>query len=248
MSAGVHSAGARRKFRRGALEVSALGLGGWALGNFDFSFPDTAANSIVESAYSRGIQLFDTAPGYGRGLSEHRVGHVLRSLPRESYVISTKVGKYLIPDPTGTEARAGLRMKAIVDYSRDGTLRSLDQSMQRLGIGRIDIVLIHDLDIRAHKTSEAYQARFREAMEGAYPVLHDLRAQGIVRAIGVGVNEVRPCLDVLAAADPDCLMLAGRYSLLDHSVALTELLPECERRDVSLLIAGAYNSGTELCT
>jgi D-threo-aldose 1-dehydrogenase len=171
------------------------------------------------------------------------MGHVLRALPDSDYVISTKVGRYMVPDDDLVQTRPGLAMRGEIDYSKEATLRSLDQSLQRLGVGRLDIVLIHDVDLRTHKTPKMYERRFGEAMSGAYEVLHAAREEGTIGAIGIGVNEVQPCLDFAAAGGFDCMMLAGRYTLLDHRTALAALLPECQRRGIAVLVAGAYNSG-----
>jgi D-threo-aldose 1-dehydrogenase len=133
-------------------------------------------------------------------------------------------------------------MQVVVDYSYDATLRSLDQSMQRLGLPKLDIVMIHDVDSRSHPAPGAYAARFAEAMKGAYRALQELRAQGAIRAVGIGLHELSPCMDFAAAGDFDCFMLAGRYTLLDQSAA-EEVLPVCEKKNISLIVAGPYNSG-----
>jgi D-threo-aldose 1-dehydrogenase len=190
--------------------------------------------------------MFDTAPLYGHGLSEHRFGHVLRSKPRYGYVLSTKVGRYLKPAPPAEVERGffrgGLNMSPVYDYSRDGALRSLDQSFQRLGIERIDILLVHDVDVWSHGSAAAYEARFDEMMRGAWPALRELRDQGVVRAIGLGVNEVEPCVRLAQRSDPDVFLLAGRYTLLEQD-GLDDLIPLAEQRGFSILLGGAFNSG-----
>lgn len=236
---------ARRRLGRSPLEVTVLGLGGAPLGDFYARLPEPQADATLAEALAGGVRLFDTSPLYGQGLSEHRFGRALRGRPHD-FVLSTKVGRYLVPEaPERVDHswfQGGLNMRPVVDYSYDGTRRAIDQSFQRLGLERIDVLLIHDVDIWTHGSPDAYEQRFREAMEGAYRVIHELRAQRVIGAIGIGVNEVEPCLRFAAAGDFDCMMLAGRYTLLEHA-ALEILLPEAERRGIGLLIAGPYNSG-----
>ena len=180
------------------LQVSVLGLGGAPLGDLYERIPQERALATLETAYRRGIRLFDTAPFYGHGLSEHRFGHVLRDKPRAEFVISTKVGRWLRPERSEQVDRGqfvgGLNFQTVYDYSYDGTMRALEQSYQRLGMERIDIALIHDVDVWTHGSAQAYERRFREAMDGAYRALEELRRSGVVRAIGVGINEVAPCV------------------------------------------------------
>lgn len=236
----------KKKIGRLAAPIGRLGLGGAPLGDLYERISTEQALSTVRHAYELGITLFDTAPLYGHGLSEHRFGHVLREQPRDSYILSTKVGRYLTPARDGVVRRGqwcgGLNMHPVLDYSYDGTLRSLEQSFQRLGIERIDIALIHDVDVWTHGSQEAFEQRFREATAGAYRALERLRTAGDVNAIGVGVNDVQASLRFLQETDVDVLMLAGRYTLLEQT-ALDELLPLAERKGVSVLIAGPYNSG-----
>lgn len=238
--------GDKRPLGRSGLAVSCLGLGGAPLGDLYERIPEERALATLRTAYERGIRLYDTAPLYGYGLSEHRFGHVLRQHPRDSYVLSTKVGRYLLPTPPARIDRGqwtgGLNMQPHFDYSYDGTMRALEQSFQRLGIERIDIVLIHDVDIRNHHTEEAFELRFREAVNGAHRALSELRANGTIKAIGVGVNEIVPSRRFVAETDIDVLMLAGRYTLLEQE-PLDELLPLLERRGVGILLAGPFNSG-----
>lgn len=231
-----------RPLGRTGLDVTAMGFGGHPIGGVPAAFPDPAVNA-VERAHALGVRLFDTAPAYGRGLSEHRFGQVLRAQPRSSFVLSSKVGRYLVPDGSAADTAPGAPMRVVVDYSRDAALRSIEASLQRLGLARLDVVLIHDVDMRAHKTEEAYQARFREAMDGAYRALAELRDQHVIGAVGIGVNEVRPCLDFAAAGQFDCFMLAGRFTLLEHAEALENLLPLCRDRGIGVLMAGPFNSG-----
>ena len=235
----------QRRLGKSGLSVSILGLGGAPLGDFYARLPEDEALATVAAAHSSGLRLFDIAPLYGMGLSEHRFGHVLRRLPHD-FVLCTKVGRHMVPErPELVDHdwfKGGLNMRPVTDYSYDGTMRAIDQSFQRLGLERIDVLHIHDVDIWTHGSREAYEQRFREAMEGAYPVLHKLREQGVISAIGVGVNETEPLLRFAAAGDFDCFMLAGRYTLLEHT-ALDDLLPLCVQKGIGILTAGPYNSG-----
>lgn len=222
---------------------TAIGLGGAPLGNLYAAVDEGAATALVDAAFDRGVRHFDTAPLYGAGLSETRMGRALARRPRDQIVLSSKVGWILEDDPTVAAdgpyvALPGRRRRC--DYSGDGALRSIEASLARLGTDRLDIVYIHDLDTAAH--GDDLDARFAEVMAGAYPALARLRAEGVVGAIGFGVNEWQICMTALAHADPDCFMLAGRYSLLDQS-ALIELLPLCLAREVGVVIGGPYNSG-----
>ncbi len=235
-----------RRAGRAGIEIPVLGLGGAPLGDLYARLPEAEALGTIRTAYDAGIRLFDTAPYYGHGLSEHRFGHVLRQMPRESYVLSTKVGRWLEPRPIEKVERGiwagSLAMQPVLDYSYDGTMRAIEQSLQRLGIDRIDILLIHDVDVWTHGSAEAYEQRYREAVAGAAKALVELRAQGVVRAIGAGINEIGSAERFLREVDLDCLMLAGRYTLLEQG-AIERLLPLAEARGIRLLIAGPFNSG-----
>ena len=221
-----------------------LGLGGAPLGNLFAAIAEDDATNLVRHAFDSGIRYFDTAPHYGNGLSEHRIGAALRELPRDDYVLSTKVGRLLLPDANAPRDQNGyvgvLPFVQRWDYSRDGTLRSLEDSLQRLGLTRIDYVFIHDVARDAHGDSQP--ARFREAMEGAVPALAGLKSEGVIEGFGLGVNDWRVCLDALARADLDVLLLAGRYTLLDQT-ALPELLPLCVARGTRIVLGGPFNSG-----
>jgi D-threo-aldose 1-dehydrogenase len=221
-----------------------LGFGGAPLGNLFAAIAEDAATKLVRHAFDRGIRYFDTAPHYGNGLSEHRIGAALRDLPRDDYTLSTKVGRLLLPDAGAARDQNGyvgvLPFVQRWDYSRDGTLRSLDDSLQRLGLARIDYAFIHDVARDAH--GDAQPARFREAMEGAVPALARLKAEGVIAGFGLGVNDWQVCVDALAHADLDVLLLAGRYTLLDQT-ALPELLPLCAKRGTRVVLGGPFNSG-----
>ena len=221
-----------------------LGFGGAPLGNLFSAIADDAASTLVRRAFDRGIRYFDTAPHYGNGLSEHRIGAALRELSRDAYALSTKVGRLLVPDRNAPRDQHGyvgvLPFVQRWDYSREATLRSIDDSLQRLGLARIDYVFIHDVARDAH--GDAQPARFREAMEGAVPALARLKAERVIAGFGLGVNDWQVCVDALAHADLDLLLLAGRYTLLDQT-ALPELLPLCAARGTRIVLGGPFNSG-----
>jgi len=237
---------ATRKLGSAPLQVTQLGLGCGPLGGFRAQIPEDEAQAIIATAHEAGIRLFDTSPLYGHGKSEVRVGHALRQLPRESFVLSTKVGRWLTPVGPG-QPRDGLRpggldFRPTYDLSRDGVLRALEQSYCRLGLPSIDILLIHDVDVRSHGSRDAFEQRYREALEGAYPALDELRRAGVIKAVGIGVNEIEPCLRFARDTDLDCVLLAGRYTLLEQQ-ALDELLPLCVEKDIGILVGGPFNSG-----
>jgi D-threo-aldose 1-dehydrogenase len=234
-----------RKVGQTGLDVTVLGLGGAPLGDFSELIPDDRARATVAAAYDAGVKLYDTSPLYGHGLSEHRFGAVLRNKP-DDIVLSTKVGRLLKPEkPERIERgwfKGGLNFEAVYDYSYDGCMRSVEQSYQRLGMNRIDIVLIHDVDVWTHGSREAYDQRFGEAMDGCYRALTDLRSAGVIRAIGAGLNEVEPSVRFAEAGDFDCFLLAGRYTLLEQN-GLDDLLPLAVKKGFSILLGGPYNSG-----
>ncbi|MBL6456435.1 aldo/keto reductase [Belnapia sp. T6] len=221
-----------------------LGLGGAPLGNLFAPIAEEEAEAAIEAAWAAGIRTFDTAPLYGLGLSEHRLGRMLRRRPRAEFALSTKVGRLLEPDQAAPREQhgyvGGLPFRVRFDYSAAATLRSIEHSLARLGLARIDTVLIHDPAEDTH--GPAWRDRFAEAMAGAAPALTRLREEGVIRAWGLGVNSVEPCLLALEQADPDLFLIAGRYSLLDQG-ALARLLPACAARGASLIIGGPYNSG-----
>ena len=221
-----------------------LGFGGAPLGNLFSAIDEGTAQQTLQRAWDLGLRYYDTAPLYGHGLSEQRIGRALRVHPRDSYVLSTKVGRLLRPDARVPREQAGyvggLSNTAHYDYSADGVRRSIEDSLERMGLSRIDIVYIHDIDRHTH--GNAQSQRFAEAMDGAYPALARLRSEGTIGAIGVGVNESDVCRDALRHGDFDCCMLAGRYTLLDQS-SQAELIPLCASRGVKLTLGGVYNSG-----
>jgi D-threo-aldose 1-dehydrogenase len=221
-----------------------LGFGGAPLGNMFAEVTDDEAGATLTAAWDTGIRYFDTAPQYGPGLSEHRFGHVLRSYPRDEFVLSTKVGRLLRADASkGGKFGpfvAGLPFRVDYDYSADGVRRSIEDSLQRLGMARIDIAYIHDCAEDAH--GDYWLEVFKTAMTGAAVALTKLREEGVIRAWGLGVNRVEPCVMALEQADPDVFLLAGRYSLLNQP-ALDEFFPRCAERGVHVVVGGPYNSG-----
>jgi len=221
-----------------------LGLGGAPLGNLFAPVGEADARALLDAAWDSGCRSFDTAPHYGHGLSERRLGDALRSRPRDDFVLSSKVGRLLAPDPGAPRDQHGyidtLPFRQHWDYSAAGMRRSIEDSLQRLGLARLDVAFVHDCDAATH--GAAAGAVRRQVIDEALPALHALKREGVIRAVGLGVNDVPIVLDVLREAELDVLLLAGRYSLLDHS-ALPELLPLCAARGVRIALGGAFNSG-----
>jgi D-threo-aldose 1-dehydrogenase len=234
-----------RPLGRTGIPVSVLGFGCAPLGDLYAVLDDDTALRAIATAADAGVTLFDVAPLYGHGLAEHRLGTILKRLPRDSFVLSTKVGRWLKPAPGGRAAssryRGGLSFDLVVDYSYDGTMRAFEQSLNRLAVPRIDIALIHDVDVWTHG-KDAIEQRFKEAMDGAYRALDELRRAGTIRAIGVGVNESAMCVRFANAGDIDAVLLAGRYSLLEQP-ALADFLPLAERKRIGVMLGGVFNSG-----
>jgi D-threo-aldose 1-dehydrogenase len=241
----------KRRLGKSGIETSVIGFGAAPLGDLYDRLDEATAQATVGAAIASGVTLVDTSPHYGNGLSELRCGAGLRGISRDRYVLSTKVGRFMNPLVHGGTAvgvgvaapgfAGGSPHKAIVDYSYDGAMRSLEQSLLRLGLDRIDILLIHDVDVWTHG-QDAIEARFKEAIEGAYRALAKLRDDGTVRAIGIGVNEVGMCERFAAAGDFDVMLLAGRYSLLQQD-ALENFLPLAVRKGIGLMLGGVFNSG-----
>lgn len=234
-----------RQLGRTAIDITVVGFGGAPLGDLYAPQDDDTAIATVAAAFDAGIRWFDTAPLYGRGLSEHRIGTALRRRPRASFVLSTKVGRVYAPAPSGVvnaEGYAGgLAFEGRFDYTYDGALRSLEQSLLRLGTDRIDIVLVHDVDPQTHGEA-GVEARIREAQQGACRALADLRAQRVIRAFGIGVNDAGVAARFVRETDIDCVLLAGRYSLLEQP-AQDEFLPLAAARGAGVLLGGVFNSG-----
>ncbi|RWR05163.1 aldo/keto reductase [Paenirhodobacter populi] len=231
-------------FGRTDLEVTSFAFGTAPVGNIFREIDDATSEAMFDHAWEAGVRYFDTAPMYGHGLSELRTGHALRWKNRDDYVLSSKVGRVLHPAPRGSIdfapwVNAGaFRME--FDYSYDGTMRSFEDSLQRLGLERIDIVFIHDIDVYTRGAEQPEV--FRQAMDGCYRALARLRDEKVVKAIGVGVNEWEVCHEALKQRDFDGFLLAGRYTLLEQD-ALNEFLPLCEERGASVVVGGGFNSG-----
>ena len=233
----------KRKIGTTDIEVTELSFGGAPLGAVGDRIDDDDVAAIVNRAREGGIRYFDTAPLYGHGLSEKRLGAILRQWPRDDFVLSTKVGRLLVPEAEG-ERFQGMRDAEPVairyDYGFDAVRRSVEASLNRLGLSRIDILLCHDIDVWTH--GDAQPGIFDAAKQGALPALRELREQGVVRAIGLGVNEWQVCSRVLDFMDVDCFLLAGRFTLLEQD-PLDAFLPQCVKRGVSIIVGGPYNSG-----
>lgn len=221
-----------------------LGLGGAPLGNLFEAVSDGEARQLLKAAWSSGCRSFDTAPHYGHGLSERRLGDALRGHARDGFVLSSKVGRLLTPDASAPRAQHGyvdiLPFRQSWDFSAAGTRRSVEDSLQRLGLARLDVAYVHDPDAATHGTNAPKV--LRQVLDETLPALQQLKTEGLVGAIGLGANDVAVVLQVLRGADLDVLMLAGRYSLLDHG-ALPELLPQCAARGVRVALGGVFNSG-----
>jgi D-threo-aldose 1-dehydrogenase len=234
----------------GALQLGRLGFGGAGIGNLYRAMPDYKATAVVEAAWDAGVRYFDTAPHYGLGLSERRLGSVLRDKPRQEFVVSTKVGRLLEPKQGvlmgGTDQKAEQAPEAprdsegfdvpaasrrVWDFSERGVRQSIEESLERLGLDYVDIAYLHDADV--HDLA----AGIRDGL----PALEKLRAEGLVRAIGVGLNSAEAALDCVEAADLDLVMLAGRYTLLEQPGV--PLLQRCVEKGTGVVNVGAYNSG-----
>jgi D-threo-aldose 1-dehydrogenase len=234
---------AGRRIGTRGVSLSQLGCGMAPLGSVAAADTDASLRAAFDAMHGAGLRYFDTAPFYGTGLSEHRLGACLRRVDRREVVLSTKVGRLLDPAGGGTAAGASggkYPFEVRFDYSYAGTLRSLEHSLQRLGTNAVDIVLIHDVNRRWQ--GDLVEQRYAEAMEGAHRALVDLRAAGTIKAFGVGVNDWSILMRFARDGDFDCFMLAGRYTLLDHS-ALDAFLPDCAQRGISVLMAAPFNSG-----
>ncbi len=229
------------------LAFTASGFGTAPIGNMRRTLSDAEAEAVVRRAWDLGDRYFDTAPLYGHGLAERRTGAVLRGERRGAFLLSTKVGRLLEPCAPGAEASGIYEgvppLRVRFDYSYDGVMRSHAESLERLGLDRVDILCVHDIDAMTHGSREAAETRTRELIDqGGWRALDELRARGDVVAIGAGVNEWEPCVRLLELADPDIFLLAGRYTLLEQD-ALAALLPACEARGIGVVIGGPFNSG-----
>lgn len=216
------------------LKVTRLGLGTAPLAGLYRAVDESTALAAIERSWQLGIRFFDTAPLYGFGLAEQRVGQALRDQPRAEFTLATKVGRLLragAPPERGQDFHGVPDVNPVFDFSYDGVMRSVEESRQRLGIERLDILHIHDPD-----------DHYEQAINGAYRALADLRSQGVIGAVGAGMNQAEMLTRFAREGDFDCFLLAGRYTLLDQ-VALRELLPTCLERGVAIIAAGVFNSG-----
>ena len=232
-----------RRIGRTDLAVTVLGFGGAQLGAVGDRLSDAEAHEILTAAWERGIRYFDTAPLYGHGLSEKRIGAFLKNMPRDEFVLGTKVGRLLVPEGQGVRdemMRDSEGLSVRYDYSYAGARASIEASLVRLGMDRVDVLLCHDIDRWTHGTKQT--EIFSSAARGILPALMDLRAEGVVGAVGLGVNEAAVCERVLSEFDVDCFLLAGRFTLLEQD-PLDALLPMCQERGVSIIVGGPYNSG-----
>ena len=232
----------------GGIRFTELGFGSAPIGNLYRAVSEDDAQAALNAAWDGGVRYFDTAPLYGLGLAETRLNHFLRSKKRDDYVLSTKVGRLLQACPPDQRTGIGKffdtpSRRQIYDYSRDGVLRSVEFSLERLGIDRIDILYVHDLDVFTHGSKAASDARIDEFFSaGGYDAMVSLRDQGIVKAIGGGINEWEVCQALAERGDFDLFLLAGRYTLLEQE-ALQSFLPLCEKRGIGIALGGPYNSG-----
>ena len=228
-----------REYGRAGLMVGPIGYGVAALGNLYRALPGDVWPGCVPAAWTAGVRYFDVAPHYGLGLAEERLGVSLRALPRDEYVLSTKVGRLIEPNPDYRPGDSDIgnlfdvpsTRRRRFDYSRDGVLRSVEESLTRLGLDRIDVLFVHDPD--GHE---------REALDGAFPALEELRSQGVIKSYGAGMNQSAMLTRFVQQTDLDIVMCAGRYTLLDQA-AEQDLLPTAVARGVSVAVAAVFNSG-----
>jgi D-threo-aldose 1-dehydrogenase len=239
----------KRRIGRTSLEVTVLGLGCATLGGSRIAVTCEEAEAIVRAAWAAGVRYVDTAPYYGFGQAERAVGDALRAEPRDQWVLSTKVGRLLRPRPSNPKSAGPddgapghvMPFDPVYDYSHDGILRSFEDSLQRLGLARIDILYVHDIGTYQHGR-DAHPALMRTLRESGYPALEELRRTGTVRAIGIGVNEPEVLLEALEWGEWDAFLLAGRYTLLEQG-PLDDLLPRCLKAGTSIVVGGPLNSG-----
>lgn len=225
-----------RAFGRGGLTVGPYGFGIAPLANLGREVSDENARDALEAAWTAGVRYYDAAPHYGLGLGERRLGQFLATKPRDEFIVSTKVGRLLVENPAGAQPDTdGFAVVSPLmrerDYSGDGVLRSVDASLERMGLDRIDVLFVHDPD-----------EHYREALDGAFPALDDLRRQGVISSYGAGMNQSEMLADFVLNTDADIVMCAGRYTLLEQG-ALDELLPAASSRGVSVVAAAVFNSG-----
>jgi D-threo-aldose 1-dehydrogenase len=237
----------RRRLGRTDVHVTTLGFGGATIGGIRGPLPEAQAQATLQAAWDAGVRYFDTAPWYGRGLSELRVGALLREYPRDEFIVSTKVGRVLRAprDPAKFDLGqwpGGLRFEVQFDYSYDGILRAYEDSLQRLGLPRIDLAIVHDLDLEYHAPDARWNALLGQLITGGWRALSELRAAGVIRGIGIGINPMGLIPRFLDLFDPDFFLLAGRYTLMEQHTLEAELAA-CEARGVGIVIGAVFNSG-----
>lgn len=237
----------RRRLGRSSLDVTTIGLGCAPLGELFVRVDDQTAHATLQAAWDGGIRYFDTAPQYGFGLSEHRLGRFLRERPRREYMLSTKVGRLLhVPRGPAKHSKGawvgGLDFDYTFDYSHDGIMRSVEDSFQRLGLNRIDILLIHDLDLFTHGSQAMLDAHTAQLLNSGWAALAELRKSGVVGAIGAGLNDTGMMLRLLDAVELDFFLLAMRYTLLEHDT-LDSVLPRCVEKGVGVVVGSPFSSG-----
>ncbi len=230
-----------------SISFTELGMGAAALGNLYRAHTEKAAQETFESAWKSGIRYFDTAPLYGLGLSETRLNHFLRGRKRSDYILSSKVGRLLKVCPPKERTAIGKffdtpSRREVFDYTYDGVMRSLEFSLERLGVDHIDILFVHDCDVFTHGSEAARDAHVKTLMGSGYKALVKLRDEKVIKAFGAGVNEYQVCETLAAQGDFDLFLLAGRYTLLEQT-ALDSFLPMCEKRGIGIVLGGPYNSG-----
>lgn len=230
-----------------SLTFTTLGFGSAPLGNYLRPLTEQDCDETLATAWDSGMRYFDTAPLYGLGLSEYRVGRMLQQQNRDDFVLSTKVGRLLEPcEPDEVNGMFFVdtpQVRFIYDYSYDGIMRSHEESLQRLGLDRVDILYVHDICAFVHGGREGSEARIQELINlGGWKALTELRDSGAVSAIGAGVNEWQPCARLLELVDPDLFLLAGRYTLLEQD-PVDHLFPQCMEKGARIVVGGPYNSG-----
>ncbi|MCP5433161.1 MAG: aldo/keto reductase [Alphaproteobacteria bacterium] len=228
--------------------VTVLGFGGATIGNLQRKVSPAEAEATVEAAWASGQTLYDTAPHYGNGLSERRIGDALREKPREAFTLSTKIGRIFVPAPPGSNPQPAfvdpLPFRPVYDYTYDGVMRSFEASLHRLGLYRIDILYVHDLTPRHHPKADVFEKHWNDLFgpKGGYEALLALRDQKVISGFGGGVGSSEICEEMAKRGDFDLFLLAGRYTLIDQG-ALASLLPMCEERGIAIVIGGPFNSG-----
>jgi D-threo-aldose 1-dehydrogenase len=232
---------------KSGVALTQLGFGGAGLGELFVRVDEATAAATLKAAWDEGVRYFDTAPFYGLGLSEIRTGRFLDSQPRNEFLLSTKVGRWFFPPAKPAEFRSdfwtgGLKFEHVHDYSYDGIMRAYEQSHMRLGMNRIDLLVIHDLDFWFHRTEAKVAAHLSQLFSSGWRALEQLRSHGLIRGIGAGINELGMMPRFLDALDMDFFLVALRYTLLEQETLESEL-PYCQRRNVGIVVGGVYNSG-----